>query len=481
MTLSHDELLGVQSPQILHLPPDVVSLAAAAETIELAERVDLFLDESQQITLRAALGERVDRTWAATEVVDIQARQNGKGETMIARQLAGLFLLDEELQIATAHEFPTANESFLRLVSYLENNDELRKKVARIRYANGEQGVELLNGNRLKYKARTGGGGRGFAKASTLYLDEALFLTDAHMAALKPAQAVRSSRPGPGRQTWVASSAGLATSHVLWRYRKRALAGNGGRFAYAEHTAEDIRLVDGRVISSRPDVFDRSAWAMANPALGSRIEVEFLEDQASSLSAEDFAREHLTVWDAQEGAVDALWPADVFSAVCDSSATPAGPYTLGVDATPDRSQAAVAVYGAGVVRVLPPPTIAELPAKVIEAARQLKASVAIDHSGPASFILPALDAAGIVTVNVSGAEMGRACGSLDVAVREKAIRFVTDAGLSTAVAMARTKPQGAVWQWDARSSASSIAPLVAVTLAAWVGSQPAADPLIFAY
>ena len=289
MILSHGGLLGVQVPQILLVPPDVVSLAAAEETIEQAEACGLILDDSQQITLRTALGERVDGSWAASEVVDVESRQSGKGETMIARQIAGLFVFDEPLQIATAHEFPTANESFLRLVSYLENTDELRKKVARIRYANGEQGVELLNGNRLKYKARTGGGGRGFAGASTVYLDEALYLTDAHMAALKPAQAVQDKkRKGPGRQAWSASSAGLATSHVLWRFRRRALlalagVADGGRFAYVEHTAERLSVQDGRVVSQCPDIHDREQWAIANPTLGVRIDVEFLEDQLADL------------------------------------------------------------------------------------------------------------------------------------------------------------------------------------------------------
>ena len=55
-TSSLDVLLGSQTPQILHLPPDVHSLAAATEAIELMASLGRPLDESQQCTITAALG-----------------------------------------------------------------------------------------------------------------------------------------------------------------------------------------------------------------------------------------------------------------------------------------------------------------------------------------------------------------------------------------------------------------------------------------
>src|SRR5688500_4385351 len=150
------ERLGVQVPQIQHLPPDVVSLAAAEEAIELADAYGVCdgnpLAESQKITLRGALGERADGSWAASRVADFGPRQGtGKSDKIAARELAGLLLFGERLIIHTAHEFPTANESFLRMAAVFEAHDDLRKLVARVRYANGEQGIELLTGQRLKY------------------------------------------------------------------------------------------------------------------------------------------------------------------------------------------------------------------------------------------------------------------------------------------------------------------------------------------
>ena len=55
-----------------------------------------------------------------------------------------LFLFGAQLVIHTAHEFKTAQEAFRRVLFWVENNDWLRKKVARVRTSHGEEGIELL-------------------------------------------------------------------------------------------------------------------------------------------------------------------------------------------------------------------------------------------------------------------------------------------------------------------------------------------------
>ena len=191
MSLNDAVLLGVQRPQIVLLPVDVVSLDAATEVIELADTYGICrglpLDESQRFTLTAALGERVDGSWAATTVADFEPRQNGKNDTLAARELGGLVLLGEQLLIHTAHELPTAMESFRRLVAVFEAWDDLRRKVARIRYGNGDQAIEMLNGARLLYRARTGGSSRGFAEADFVAYDEAQNVKPEHLSASAPA------------------------------------------------------------------------------------------------------------------------------------------------------------------------------------------------------------------------------------------------------------------------------------------------------
>ena len=89
MSFATVDRLGVQSPQISHLPPDVHSLDAALEASELAEAYGLALDESQRFTIEAAMGLRADDTWAASEVADFEPRQNGKNDTIQAREMWG--------------------------------------------------------------------------------------------------------------------------------------------------------------------------------------------------------------------------------------------------------------------------------------------------------------------------------------------------------------------------------------------------------
>lgn len=303
MTSLLDVRLGSQKPTILHQPPDVVSLAAAEEAIELANAYGVCdgnpLSESQELTIRNAGGERADGSWAATRVADFGPRQGtGKNDKIAAWELAHLLLFGTELIIHTAHEFPTANESFLRLVAVFDAWDELRKKVLRIRYANGEQGIELRSGQRLKYRARTGGSGRGFAKAGLLIYDEAQHLGREHVAASGPAKLAN-----PNSQTWYAGSGGLSTSAVAWDVRRAALSGAGGRLAYTEMTAEQVRLVDGRVYSTTPDPTDREVWYQCIPGLGRWVTEEAVEALYDELGPELFAREIECVWDPEPSTV----------------------------------------------------------------------------------------------------------------------------------------------------------------------------------
>lgn len=462
-----DVRLGVLEPQIVHLPPDVHSLAAAEEAIELADRYGLAdghpLDESQRFTLRAGLGEREDGSWAASTVADFEPRQNGKNDTCAARELAGLILFKERLIIHTAHEFPTANESFLRLVAVFENWDDLRRKVARIRYANGEQGIELLSGQRLKYRARTGGSGRGFAKADLVVYDEAQHLQAEHVAASGPARLAN-----PNNQSWYMGSGGLATSANAWRMRRRALAGDAGRFAYIEHTAEDVSLVDGRVVSVHPDVTDRDAWAKANPAYGRRITDESFTSLLEELGPELFARECLCLWDAEPSMVDSVVPADLWRMRLGSD--PAGDrVAYGLDASPDLKSAAIGMSDGRTVLVAEHhPGSVWLPPLLKQLLAEKPGDVWLDPKGPVGALLVDLTELGIGWREITPQQHAQACGGFLAAVSEgDSLRHRGQPALDAAVAGATRRPYGDAWAWNRRTATADICPLVAVTLARW--------------
>jgi hypothetical protein len=493
MSLQLSERLGVLEPQIVHLPPDVVNLDAADEAIQLADRYELAdgfpLDESQQITLRAALGERADGSWAAATVCDFEPRQNGKNDTVAARELAGLILFGERLIIHTAHEFPTANESFLRLVAVFENWDDLRRRVARIRYANGEQGIELLSGQRLKYKARTGGSGRGFAKADLIVYDEAQHLQAEHVAASGPARLAN-----PNSQAWYMGSGGLETSANAWRLRKRALAGDAGRLAYIEHTAEQVKLYAGHVISTRPEVLDREAWAIANPAYGRRITDESLFSLYEELGPDLFARECLCLWDPEPdgGRVSPFGPGK-WEACADTEAVRPETICLAFDLAPLSTSASIGVAGKVGDRFYVDVAVHDegidwLVAELVRLRDQYHpARIVCDELGPTGALLVKLEAAGFRFVSADDrsvkaasrtiTKLGtrqhqQACGAMFLDVVEGRLVHPDVHVLNAAVFGAEKRDVGDAWLWSRKKSDVDISPLVAVTLARWAAEHP---------
>ena len=482
-------LLGCQRPQILHLPPGVVSHDAATEAIELAESIGLVLDESQRFTVQCAMGTRGDGSWAAFEVADVEPRQNGKNCAIEARELWGLFLAREDLQIHTAHEFATANESFLRLAGLIESSDELRRRVARIRYANGEQGIELLNGCRLKYRARTGGAGRGFAGASTVYLDEALYLEPAHIGALMPTMATAASK-GMEPQVWYASSACLTRSAVMWRIRLRAIKGGAGRLAYVEHTAEQVSInAEGLVLSVPPDPDDRQAWALANAALGVRISEEFVAGERDAMPPAEFLRERLGVWDPapMDDRPDRPVPPEIWEQRVEPGSSIAAELVLGVGVLPEMAGASIAAVGRRkdglthleVIDSRPGTAWVEGRLKELLAAHRVRA-VAVDVGGPSVGLLPELvrltDGSSSDLAKVSGADYQGACAAFVAAVVDDKVRHLGQAWLATAIGGARRRAVGQSWVWDLRSGDCDASPLVAVTVALRALEQlPAAE------
>jgi hypothetical protein len=476
--------LGVQTPQISHLPPDVVSLAAAQEAIDLADAYGVCdgvpLDESQRITLRAALGERADGSWAASRVADFGPRQGtGKTDKIAARELAGLILFGERLQIHTAHEFPTCNEAFLRMAAIWTNWDDLRRRVARIRYANGEQGIELLSGQRLKYRARTGGSGRGFAKSDLIVYDEAQHLGREHLAASGP-----SKLANPNSQTWYAGSGGLATSAVAWKIRRDALAGDAGRLAYNEHTAEKVSLLGGRVVSERPESDDRVAWYEAMPGLGRWVTEESMESLYDELGAEAFAREGLCVWDPEPGIDGGVIDAEKWAACRDENSKPSGPVSFAIDVSPERSWGSIAVAGGLHVEITGDDEIFDYrPGThwIVARAKRLQekwgGKVAVAVGSPAWSLEEDLRAAKVEIVEVSPAQHAQACGDLFDDIETGRLRHIGQRALNAAVAGADKAPYSRdAWLWSRRTSSVDISPLVAVTLAHWVAQKRKRKP-----
>jgi phage terminase large subunit-like protein len=455
-TLAPAVLRGAQRPRVLSVPPFVTS--AGTEAVELAEAAGLVLDPWQRFVLEQALGERADGSWSAFEVGLIVPRQNGKGAILEALELAGLFLFGERLILHSAHEFKTAQEAFRRVLSLVEGSDWLRKKVARVRTSHGEEGIELIDGARLRFVARSGGSGRGFS-GDRLILDEAMILAAQAMAALLP---TLSARPNP--QVWYTGSAGLESSEQLRRVRARGMAGNSPSLAYFEWSAPEDADLD-----------DLEAQALANPALSYRVTAEFIARERAALLELEFGRERLGIWsDARrEAVIDPV----VWDRLADWSSDALDPVTFAIDVTPDRSMAAIASAGRrkdgrlhGEIVDHRPGTSWVVPRLAELVQKWQPTGNLLDPAGPAGSLLPDLERAGVEFTTVTAREMAQACGLVYDLATQDGLRHLGQPMLDAALLGAKKRPLGDAWAW-ARKDAADICPLYAFTLALFGASN----------
>jgi hypothetical protein len=453
----------------------------------------LHLDPWEEFVLANSLAEREDGKWAAFEVGLVVPRQNGKGSVLEARELAGLFILDERLLIHSAHQFDTSLEAFRRLLMLIEDTPDLDRRVQRVSKSHGEEGIELKKNpttglrQRIRFRTRTKGGGRGFT-GDLLVLDEAMILPESAHGALLP---TLSARPNP--QVWYTGSAVDQDVHehgiVLTRVRERGLEGKDPGLAYFEWSAHADQDTVDEVID------DEEAWAQANPGLGIRITSEHVARERRSMDTKTFVVERLGVGDwpsLDEGDGDAIsvaaWKdcADEAArlAVLNDTPLPEGsvvvdPVRFAFDVRPDRSASAIAVAGyradgkRQVEIVEHKSGTAWVVDRLVELTKRHDCGpIVFDQKSPAAALLTQLVEAGIQIEVVGPNEQAQGCGMLLDAVNQDALRHLGTPELLAAVRGAAKRPLGDAWAWSRKSSSVDISPLVAGTLALWGLGNP---------
>jgi hypothetical protein len=451
MTLLQPELVGRQEPRFLSRP--FSDSSAFEEVVVFCRAMGMVLDPWQELCLEVALGD-VGGEWAATEVGVIVPRQNGKGEILAARELAGLFVFHERLILHSAHEFKTAREHFIRVLGYLQapGNEWMLEQVKTIHRSHGEEGIELHNGNRLNFVARSTGSMRGMT-GDCVVLDEAYALNDLHMSAVISTLSARSIEGNP--QIWYTSSAPLETSIVLHRIRKRGRVGDP-RFAYLEWSAESAD--------------DPDAVAIANPALGIRISEAFVETERGSLSTESFERERLGIAPDIEddgGISIEMWR----SLLADIK--PAKPITFALDCTPDRKWGAIAVADGSVVELVDHRRdVGWLVNRAFDLWERHGLPFVVDGSGPAGSLGVEIERLGVPVTFYSAGDVVKACNAVFDDIVGKRFSVLDPFGSTTPAAVSAVKKRsGDTWRWDRRGG-GDISPLMAVTFARWAATPP---------
>ena len=469
-------------PPLTRNVPPCFSNNSGRDAIDLAAQAGLIMDPWQCTVLHDSLGEDANGRWSAFEVGVIVSRQNGKGSILEARVLAGLLLFGERLILWSAHETKTAFEAFRRCEDLFRSDPELFKHVKAIHRSNGSEGIELHNGSRLRFVARSKGSGRGFS-ADLIILDEAYALTADQMSALIPTLA---SRPNP--QIWYTSSPPLAGDEgdQLYALRERGRAGDAS-LCWLDWGLPDTDL--SRL--DELDLSDRELWRKTNPSLGIRITEDFIAREFATLASEDFARERLGVWPKRiTGGEDSPIDADLWASLFDEAAAAPGAerpvdVVFGVDVNPARTHSSIVACGSRPDGLFQFAVIEYRQGTdwVVDRLCGLRErwgplAVAIDAKGPAGALLLDLAEAGFrlpedtdkprrgqLAVPNAG-EAAQAYGLVVDAIRQQRIKHLDDAPLNAAVLGAKVRQLAGGNAWD-RKAGVDISPLVAATLAHW--------------
>lgn len=472
MTLSTNStsvvLRGAQEPRLCTRPPFVAS-GASQECIDLADAAGVHLDPWQQMCVHVILARAESGLWAALEAAILVARQNGKGEILLALELYWMFLTEDRLIVHTAHEFKTSNEAFLRLKAVLDNNPWMTRRVKRVIGSHGEEGVELVGGCRLRFLARSLNSGRGFT-GDKVILDEAQQLPVFAMDALMP---TLSARPNP-QIVYAGTVPSDRNDCEHWtRVMQRGRAGTARRLAWLEwNIGEKYRDYD-----------DRDAWVAANPALGYRMNLDFIEAEREALSHAGFGRERLNLWSMDP--VDMVIPMEIWDDLVFPESQMEGPRAIAIDCPPGLDSTVIVAMGRNpkgqwhgevVERHVGTDWVAVRVAEIVRK-NVLVGAVVVDPSSPAGALIPDLEAEGVDVMQVTSRQHAQAfgmfmtrCMGRDEATGEllRGFAHLGDPILTDALKRATTRPgPEGTKLWNRREATDDISPIVALTLAGY--------------
>jgi hypothetical protein len=208
------------------------------------------------------------------------ARQSGKSwimrELLMWRSIHPELFNDEPQEvISLAHKLPTAAALWKPAARYAARYD------AKVRYANGQEGLEWYDGSSWTIHAANDGAAVGLT-LSMILVDEAWRVhRDVVDGALTPTLAETYSP-----QMYLVSTAGDATSDLMLQYRRMALE--------QLDSPESTLLIEW---SAHPnaDLDDESEWRLASPHWNENRRA-VVADARSKASDDEFRTQWLNIW-----------------------------------------------------------------------------------------------------------------------------------------------------------------------------------------
>lgn len=280
-------MIGSQEPRIRVEPKHVGSFGEDAAMLMAA--YSCALDPWQRLVLDCWLSTDENGEFTTTSAGLSVPRQNGKNVCLEAREFFGLAIRGEKI-LHTAHQVRTSKKSFRRLAAIFtdKSHPEIVDLVKNIRYTNGEEAIELMNGGSIEYSSRSRQAARGIDGISLVVYDEAQELTEDQVAAIMAT--LSASATGSRQIIYTGTPPYPGCPGDVFRKRRLVCTTDPGPHdAWHEWSIEAKGVGDIKAESV-------TLWYMTNPALGLRLTEDFTREELRTESADSFARERLGWW-----------------------------------------------------------------------------------------------------------------------------------------------------------------------------------------
>jgi hypothetical protein len=467
------------------------------EVCDVATLAGFPPDPEQQLILDGIFAIGRDAKSVVFETDVAAPRQQLKTGVVKQAELGWLYVTEERLIVHSAHELDSTEEAFLDLRLLIENTPALSRRLEPTRgridspgvsTGNGSWVIELRNNQRLKYKARTKGGGRGLT-GNKVVLDEAQHLLPAHMGSLLPTLTVV-----PDPQLLLAGSAGHVLSSVWRDARNRGRKGTDPRQLWAEwcdpHPWTGCKTRDcthaKTAIGCALD--DERRWAKFMSQLGKRARPETIRSLRQSMPPLEFAREFMMWWEDPPGENED----DIFGGQWAGLALEVGPRpdveAIGVAVELDRAFTSIGAAGTwadgrinvgAVDRRRGTDWVVE---EVQRIQRMTGCIVIVDGRGPGADLIKELQDAGVFVVVAATDDVLTATAGFFDAVDEETVTHMDDDWLNEAIAGAVKRYVGDRFAVGRKKSMTDVSMLEAVELAHWgVAANPVPEISLFRF
>lgn len=476
-TKKKKKLVGDLKPR-LH-SPWLKGKSRVDEVIELAEKIGQPLLEWQKLILKDMLTVDSNNQFIKRSTLLLIARQSGKSHLARMRVLAGLFCFGEKDILMMSSNRSMALKSFNIIADIIERNDFLRVQLKNgdpkkgIRRTNGDERIILESGAQVEVVAATSDGARG-RTADLLWIDELREVTEVAMDASKSVTLTR-----PNSQRLFTSNAGDAFSKVLNDLHEQCLNHPPKSLGFYEYSAPPFC-----------DIWDRKAWAMANPSLGYLIPETAIEETIATSTMEAARTETLCQWISS---ISSPFTPGSWEDICDRSMEMSpGPLTVfAFDIDMSRRNAAL-IAG----QILPDGRIgvalvqtweSQISVDELKIAAEIKGwcdsykpRVVLYDRYTTLAVAERLQKSGVMVETIVGAEFYAACSTLKDQIDNKRVVHAGQDVLDQQMQNCGAKSTDSSWRLIRKASSGPIVGPIGLAMVVSRLSQPQSTPQIFA-